>query len=105
MRRDTSQIYNVSFVSCIVHDVSTLLAFYFAGMNRIWLGINDELSNNHWLSDSTGEPIIFENWFPTSPDNDDGFCAALILNSQQWGDYGCNWGGNTAPRVICEIVF
>ena len=76
--------------------------FHFAGAYRIWLGINDELNNNHWLSDSTGEPIIFENWFPTSLDNDDGSCVALILNSGKWGDYGCSWDGNTAPSVICE---
>ena len=55
----------------------------------LWLGITNHTERNVWVSDRTGEPVLYNNWLDTEPthENDNERCAGIFVDRNFNNDF------------------
>ena len=55
--------------------------------DALWLGIHNDTQRKVWVSDRTGEPVVYNNWLDTEPDSKDGTCAGIFVDRNFNNDF------------------
>ena len=91
----------VDILSLEENDAIVQMLEDFGWPGEIWLGLSDDDNEGNWTW-SSGEPVVFTNWYPNEPNNCGGGCGqsnwGQLYTTGQWDDFGI-----AAKHCIIEL--